>query len=289
MIALIRKLTPNSFYSLLIRVRIALYQPFGWLRGRKVAALLQPAKSGESTGSGGEPVCDNALWNYFQTNQTGPGIWKWHHYFEAYDRHLTKFRGKSPVVMEVGIYSGGSLGMWRSYFGPGCSIIGVDIEDACRVYESDGVKVLIGDQGDPEFWRKSQAILPPVDVFIDDGGHTKTQQIVTLEQVLPRIAPGGVFICEDIHGARNGFMAFVSGMAGLLHKTAKRDGGEVPDELQKQIHSIHIYPYMVVVEKRAVPLDELILGKRGTEWQPFLHSARMKAVEAVDGLSRRMP
>jgi hypothetical protein len=72
-------------------------------------------------------------------------------------------------------------------------------------------------------------------------------------------------------------MAFVSGMAGLLHKTPKRDGGEVPDEIQKQIHSIHIYPYMVVVEKRAAPLGELTLGKQGTEWQPFLHPERMQS------------
>lgn len=281
MTALIRKLLPSSLYSALIKARIALYQPFGWLRGRKVGAHLPrvPSAPGAEGGSG-EPAGENALWAYFQNNKTGPGIWKWHHYFEAYDRHLAKFRGRAPVVMEVGIYSGGSLGMWRSYFGAGCSIIGVDIEDACRVYESDGVRVIIGDQGDPEFWRGAKKNLPPVDVFIDDGGHTKSQQIITLEQMLPQMAPGGVFICEDIHGTRNGFMAFVSGMAGLLHKTEKRDGGDVPDEIQRQIHSIHIYPYMVVVEKRPAPLDALTLGKQGTEWQPFLHPERMKAMQA---------
>ena len=260
--------------------RIALYQPFGWLRGRKVEACLKSAPRETGAAGAGEPADENALWTYFENNKTGPGIWKWHHYFEAYDRHLAKFRGRAPVVMEVGIYSGGSLGMWRSYFGPGCSIIGVDIEEACRAYESQGIKVLIGDQGDPAFWRAAKSGLPPVDVFIDDGGHTKSQQIVTLEEVLPVIAPGGVFICEDIHGTRNGFMAFVSGMAGLLHKTARRDGGEVPGELQRQIHSIHIYPYMVVVEKRAAPLETLMLGKRGTEWQPFLHPERMRASQA---------
>ncbi|MCB1224377.1 MAG: class I SAM-dependent methyltransferase [Verrucomicrobiales bacterium] len=276
MMSVLQNLLPSPVREASIKARIALYRPFGWLRGRKVGANLQPMRAAHG-GGGGEPVVDNALWTYFQNNHTGPGIWKWHHYFEAYDRHLAKFRGQSPVVMEVGIYSGGSLGMWRSYFGPGCSIIGVDIEEACRVCESEGIRVLIGDQGDPEFWRGVKKDLPPVDVFIDDGGHTKTQQIVTLEQMLSQMAPGGVFICEDIHGTRNGFMAFVAGMAGLLNKTEKRDGGQVPDEVQRQIHSIHIYPYMVVVEKRSAPLDALTLSKQGTEWQPFLHPERMQA------------
>ena len=113
MMSVLQNLLPSPVREASIKARIALYRPFGWLRGRKVGANLQPMRAAHG-GGGGEPVVDNALWTYFQNNHTGPGIWKWHHYFEAYDRHLAKFRGQSPVVMEVGIYSGGSLGMWRS-------------------------------------------------------------------------------------------------------------------------------------------------------------------------------
>lgn len=45
--------------------------------------------------------------NYFVTHNTGPGIWKWLHYFDIYHRHLQKFRGKEVNILEIGIYSGG--------------------------------------------------------------------------------------------------------------------------------------------------------------------------------------
>jgi len=82
---------------------------------------------------------DNPLWDYFQAHAEGHGIWKWEHYFEIYQRHLGKFVGRDVAFLEIGIYSGGSLPMWRSYFGERCAIYGVDIEEACKAYENDSV------------------------------------------------------------------------------------------------------------------------------------------------------
>ena len=44
-------------------------------------------------------------------------VWKWKHYCDVYHRHFSKFVGREVHVLEVGIYSGGSLQMWREYFG----------------------------------------------------------------------------------------------------------------------------------------------------------------------------
>jgi hypothetical protein len=38
---------------------------------------------------------------------------------------------------------------------------------------------------------------------------------------------------------------------------------------QRSIDSVHLYPFVTVIEKREVPLDVLVAEKRGTEWQPF--------------------
>src|SRR5205807_55304 len=35
----------------------------------------------------------NPLWQYFQAHTEGPGIWKWVHYFDIYQRYLGKFLG----------------------------------------------------------------------------------------------------------------------------------------------------------------------------------------------------
>ena len=94
----------------------------------------------------------NPLWEYFQSYEKGPGIWKWEHYFEIYHRHLAKFVGRKVDVLEIGIYSGGSVEMWRSYFGKNSHIYGIDIEKACKAYENDHVSVFIGDQADRVFW-----------------------------------------------------------------------------------------------------------------------------------------
>src|ERR1700693_5831036 len=61
---------------------------------------------------------DNPLLKYFNEHKKGPGIWKFNHYFEIYERHFARFRGQEVHVLEIGIYSGGSLEMWREYFGP---------------------------------------------------------------------------------------------------------------------------------------------------------------------------
>jgi hypothetical protein len=213
---------------------------------------------------------DNPLWAYFQNHRSGPGIWKWEHYFPVYHRHLKKFRGLNAKVVEIGVFSGGSLGMWNDYFGQ-CQIIGVDIEEDCKVYESDNVKIFIGDQADPGFWDHFTTTVGEVDVLIDDGGHTPKQQRVTMECMLPHLRPGGVFICEDVGGIHNSFATFATGIVGELNRDPQEGhGGTTPSAFQRENFSIHFYPFMVVIERGETPITRLYAPKHGSEWQPFL-------------------
>jgi Methyltransferase domain len=181
-------------------------------------------------------------------------------------RHLPpsfeRFIGRDVRVMEIGVYSGGSLPMWREYFGKNCHVYGVDIEKACEAYRSDQIEILIGDQSDRSFWADIRKKIPRVDILIDDGGHHPEHQLITLEEMPPHLSPGGIYFCEDIHGVLNYFAAFVAGLASQMN--AGR-----PSRLESEINSIHLYPMVAVIEKRA---SELVLKseKRGTQWQPFL-------------------
>jgi Methyltransferase domain len=243
------------------------------------AALDGEAKSQETDYLVGAPASAppaseaalNPLRAYFDSVEKGPGIWKWLHYFDIYHRHLAKFVGQKVNIVEVGIYSGGSLGIWRSYLGPNCQIHGVDIEESCKVYEKEGTRIHIGDQADRGFWRRFKQEVPAVDILIDDGGHLPEQQMITLEEMLPHLRPGGVFICEDVHGAHNKFSAYVHGLAHGL--SAWEAGGALqtkPNKIQTAINSIHLYPYVVVIEKAAAPVTMFSCPKHGTEWQPFM-------------------
>jgi hypothetical protein len=220
----------------------------------------------------GLPENTNPLWEYFQNHKEGHGIFKWEHYFEVYDRHLSKFVGRGPNILEVGIYSGGSLEMWRSYFGENSHIYGVDIEQACKAYESKNISVYIGDQANRNFWKSLKESVQSIDILIDDGGHTVEQQLVTLEEMLPHLRAGGVYVCEDIHGRHNRFAAFAAELVNELNQMNIVPGSvlqSAASQFQSAIHSIHFYPYLLVIEKHDVARTKLLAPRRGTKWQPF--------------------
>jgi SAM-dependent methyltransferase len=239
----------------------------GYEFGRRFEDQAPPAPDG------GPPP--NQLETYFDAHLTGPGIWKWRHYFDIYGRHFHKFVGKPVDVVEIGVFSGGSFMMWREYFGSQAQLYGVDIQPACRVYEGDGVRIFIGDQADPGFWQMFLREVPAFDVVIDDGGHEAREQVETLEALLPHLRPGGVFLCEDIHRPDHAFHAYVAGLSRHLHSDSARRASYVIDglPLQRSIDSIHLYPFVTVIEKRQAPLEILEAPKHGTEWQPFYDRA----------------
>ena len=217
----------------------------------------------------------NPLRTFVDSRTTGHGVWKWDHYLDAYDRHFSRFRGQEVHILEIGVYAGGSLDMWRDYFGPRCHIYGVDIEPACLAYESDGVKIFIGDQADRSFWKSFRSSVPRLDIAIDDGGHRTKQKIATLEEVLPHLQPGGVYACKDSHGLEHGFNGYLSALS--IHLNAADNWADFFNgnpsvcqvtAFQAAISSIHLYPFLAIIERNAVPLAQLRSVRRGTEWQP---------------------
>jgi len=213
----------------------------------------------------------NPLKSYFDSHKEGKGIWKWRHYFDIYHQHFKRFVGREVHLLEVGVYSGGSLEMWRDYFGSGCYVYGVDIEEACKVYENDRTKIFIGDQADRKFWKVFKDEVPRIDILIDDGGHQPEQRIVTLEEMLPYISPGGIYLCEDIHGIHNAFSSYFCGLVKNLNEINSGPiEGVKPTQFQSWIKSIHFYSHIAVIEKAEKPEEKFIDAKRGTKWQPFL-------------------
>jgi hypothetical protein len=253
----------------------------GSLRARDWAAADSQKSPTPSTSQSISEATPNPFAVYFQSHTEGRGIWKYTHYLDVYYQHLAKFIGKEVHVLEIGIYSGGSLEMWKSCFGPNCKVYGVDIREECKVYEKDGVEIFIGDQEDRKFWEHFKQKVPKVDILIDDGGHLAGQQIVTLEEMLPHLQPGGVFLCEDVITVPNRFPGYIYGLCRHLNAYAYR-----PDDLevdmssfQRSIHSVHVYPYLTVIEKSASPVDHFSLPMHGTEWRPIAAAAAARSHE----------
>jgi Methyltransferase domain len=205
----------------------------------------------------------NDLENYFRAN-TGRLIHKWMHYFEIYDRHFSRFRGKPVNIVEFGVSQGGSIQMWKQYFGADAKVFGVDINPNCKQFEEAGVQIFIGDQADRAFLRGLAQQLPPIDILIDDGGHTMRQQIATFEELFPHVAPHGVYLCEDLHTSyshrwgggyrkRGSFVEYSKRWIDDLHAWHSREPRRFRvNDFTRSAHSLHYYDSVLVIEKRPI-------------------------------------
>jgi hypothetical protein len=204
-------------------------------------------------------MSDGFLHRYF-LNNASKRLHKWVHYFDIYERHFARFRGRSPVMIEIGIFGGGSLAMWKEYFGPGCKIIGIDINPECKAHESEDVEVFIGSQDDPELIEAIFAKHPQVDIVLDDGSHMMPHMIRSFELMYARVKPNGVYMVEDTHtcywneydgGLRRegSFMEFVKDKLDEINAVHTRDALPI-SEFTRSTDCIACYDSVVVFERR---------------------------------------
>jgi 23S rRNA U2552 (ribose-2'-O)-methylase RlmE/FtsJ len=138
------------------------------------------------------------LHRYFLENSS-KRLHKWIHYFDIYERHFARFRNTSPVVLEIGVFGGGSLQMWKEYFGDGARIVGLDVNPECKQHEQDSIEIFIGSQDDPAVMEQILSRYPRIDVVLDDGSHVNSHMIASFQLLYERIHPRGVYMVEDAH------------------------------------------------------------------------------------------
>jgi Methyltransferase domain len=126
---------------------------------------------------------------------------KWDSYFPVYEQVLKEFVGQRVTLVEIGVLDGGSLFLWRTLLGPQVRIIGIDANPATKALEEQGFEIFIGDQASEDFWAAFYHTVGPIDILIDDGGHTNRQQIVTLRASLDHVRDNGLMIFEDVHAS----------------------------------------------------------------------------------------
>ncbi len=118
-------------------------------------------------------------------------------YFDIYTELFQKFRGKKITFVEVGVKWGGSLFMWKNFFGDNARIIGIDLYPQTKKLEKYGCEIFIGDQSSEKFWQDFFAKVGKIDILLDDGAHTNEAQIITLNKVLKNINDDGLIVIED--------------------------------------------------------------------------------------------
>jgi 23S rRNA U2552 (ribose-2'-O)-methylase RlmE/FtsJ len=204
----------------------------------------------------------NDLQSFFEKNEERI-IFKWTHYFDIYDKYFKRFRNEKVRFLEIGVYQGGSLQMWKNYFGEKAEIYGVDINPNCKQVEENQIKVFIGDQGNREFWKNFKEEVPRLDIVLDDGSHRFKDQINTFEEMFGHISTNGIYMVEDIctsylhkygggYKKTGSFIEYSKDLVDVMNAWHSHDDALQVSELTRQMYSLNYYNNIVVIEKKNI-------------------------------------
>ena len=201
----------------------------------------------------------------------GRAVAKWDQYLPAYDEQFQPYRAGFPTesgevrplrFLEIGVQHGGSLQLWRKFFGPAAEIWGIDYDDRCQAVDDPDLRVRIGSQNDPEFLRRVVSEMGGVDIVLDDGSHIAKHQRTSLETLFPLLSKGGIYAAEDLHtsywldfGGRYGrggsYIEVVKRVIDDMHGWYHPKRARIPVVAGKtQIDRITVYDSVVFMHKQ---------------------------------------
>lgn len=190
---------------------------------------------------------------------------KWQHYFQIYEREMGRFLQKPISFLEIGIFKGGSIPMWKEYFPQGSTLTFIDIDPACKDHQIEDTNVRIGNQADPDFLNALAEEFGPFDLVLDDGSHINAHQIKSFETLWPHLKNGGLYMVEDCHtsywpgfggGYRNeaSFIEYGKRLIDTMHSWYTDQDDLFPfQEMARELNAVRFYDSIVSIEKLAQP------------------------------------
>ncbi len=202
-------------------------------------------------------------------SHSGRFVTKWQHYLPIYDRLFLQYKEKAPRLLEIGVLKGGSLQLWRQYFGPRATVFGIDIDQECSAYDGEAGQVRIGSQDDPEFLRKVVAEMGGLDIVLDDGSHVSRHMQASFETLFPLLSEGGLYVVEDTHACywrdfeggyrmRKSFIEFSKRIVDDLHHWYHPF--EPGFSHIEQLVSVQFFDSMIVFEKGKPHVPAMVDG-----------------------------
>ena len=198
------------------------------------------------------------LWQYFLCNNK-KSMFKVLHYFPIYERHFSRYINQPIVFWEIGVSKGGSLQMWKHYFGPHAIIVGIDIDNLCKQHEEHNIHICIGSQSDHTFLEDVITKFGIPDIVLDDGSHKMSDIKSTFSYVYDKLPKNGIYAVEDLHTAyweqyggglrRDGtFIEYCKGLIDELN-AFNTNGQLEPTKFTRETSSIHFYDSVIVFER----------------------------------------
>ena len=172
----------------------------------------------------------------------------YHDYLKFYEKHISKFNDSLTNMLEIGVYQGDSIRMWRDYFSTG-NLVAIDILDLSHI-QLPNTYIKVCDQAERDQLQELiNSTFNSFDIIVDDGGHMMHQQQISLGYLFPFLNSGGVYVIEDLHTANHPAYTNPGDVATLeilhdWHSTGKLVSNNMtPSEikyLQNNVAQIHI-------------------------------------------------
>lgn len=195
-------------------------------------------------------------------SHNGHTVHKWHHYIPIYDTYFSRFRNNPVKFLEIGVSKGGSLEIWRKYFGPEAIIFGIDIDKSCSKFNGLAGEVRIGSQIDEVFLESVIFEMGGVDIVLDDGSHNMKDIVATISSIFPKLSLGGIYVIEDLHTSfwrrydggyhsKSNFFRFILEIVYDMHSTYHSCRSKHPS-ISNYCSSIHIHDSIAVFQKSEI-------------------------------------
>jgi hypothetical protein len=165
-----------------------------------------------------------------------------HGYTRLYDRHIGYLRPMAKKILEIGVFRGASLLLWKHAF-PKAQIYGV--EKRTKVWQDflakqKRVKVFVGRQEDVEFLKREVIPNGTYDVIIDDGLHHPKETQESFKALWGSVSVGGWYVIEDLFGQykwkESNTINMLKGMIDEMN-------------LKGEIRSMHFYYNICFIQK----------------------------------------
>jgi len=126
---------------------------------------------------------------HYDTDKFASGI------IEVYERLFEQVKNRQITLLEIGVWHGGSLQYFSSFF-PNGVIIGIDVKQpSLRLPENAEFRLI--DQNDSDALRQLAEEMGPFDIVIDDGSHMRRETSNCFDVLWRYVKEEGAYIIED--------------------------------------------------------------------------------------------
>lgn len=115
---------------------------------------------------------------------------------EMYSHLFARKRFTAEKVLEIGVWTGGSLVVWRDYFS-NAKIYGMDniVPPVMPLVFEDRIVQITADAYSDEVINSLEGNF---DIIIDDGPHSLESMIICVQKYLPKLKSDGILVIEDL-------------------------------------------------------------------------------------------